>query len=376
MAQKKQKSKKKQKNLLPKIRLNWMWILGIIGAFSVALSIVISILIAAPEQKQLSQTEVNIANIANENNQTETDVSYQQYQIAGESVLGFALVRMNNSGDAVIAGHAPENSSVIIELNGSGIGAAQVDHHGEWVFLTPKPLPSGYHRLTLEAISEDLTTKIYGDQSLVIIVPKKSVVIQGEEGDEKQPLVVLLPSDAESGSRVLKNQFSADKTPLGANFTVNSIDYNNQGLLIIGGILQAKDIEILLYLDNKPIARKKIEGQGAVPVNWDVKVAGKISPGHYELRVDMVEGDRVVLRRILPVRWDELPNQNAQPETDFFIVQPGNSLWYIARSLFGEGAQHTTLYDANRQEIHDPDQIYPGQILLIPKAEEVEGEAQ
>ncbi|MCH9844776.1 MAG: LysM peptidoglycan-binding domain-containing protein [Alphaproteobacteria bacterium] len=373
MAQKKQKIKKKQKKLLPKIRLNWMWVLGIIGAFSVALSIFISILIAAPEQKQLSQTEVNIAN---ENNQTETQISYQQYQIAGESVLGFALVRMNNSGDAVIAGHAPENSSVIIELNGSSIGAAQVDHHGEWVFLTPKPLPSGYHRLTLEAISEDLTTKIYGDQSLVIIVPKKSVVIQGEEGDANQPLVVLLPSDSESGSRVLKNQFSADKTPLGANFTVNSIDYNNQGLLIIGGILQAKDIEILLYLDNKPIARKKIEGQGAVPVNWDVKVAGKISPGHYELRVDMVEDDRVVLRRILPVRWDELPNQNAQPETDFFIVQPGNSLWYIARSLFGEGAQHTTLYDANRQEIHDPDQIYPGQILLIPKAEEVEGETQ
>ncbi len=355
-----------------KFRLSWIGALGLMGAFFVGLSIIISIVISAPEQSEVSQTQENIANEQNEDVQ---EVSYQQYQIANESVLGFALVRINNSGDAVIAGHGPKASRVIVELNGDAIGTAQADHHGEWVFLTPKPLPSGHHRLTLEAISEDETTKIYGDQSLVIIVPKKSVIIQGGENDNEQPLVVLLPSDAESGSRVLKNQFAADKTPLGQHFTVSSIDYNNQGLLIIGGILQAQQVEMLVYLDNRPIARKRFEGQGAVPINWDVRVNGKIKPGHYQLRVDMVEGERVALRRILPLQWNDFRDET-EDEKEFFIVQPGNSLWYIARNVLGEGAQHTNLYDANRQEIHDPNQIYPGQILLIPKKEAKETQVE
>ncbi len=365
----KARTKKKSKpNLLwhfvkrhsAKLRINWIGLVGMSGAFFIGLSIIIPRL---NSDVTYSQTPVESTETSQ---QTEEKINYLQYQIADESVLGFQLVRINNSGDAVIAGHAPNAARVIIELNGEAIGTVQADKYGEWVFLTPTPLPTGHHRLTLEAISEDATTKIYGDQSLVMIVPQKSVIIQGGENDSGQPLVVLLPSDSESGSRVLSNQFAANKTPLGKHFTVNSIDYNNRGLLIIGGTVQATQIEMLVYLDNRPIARQRFEGQGAVPVNWDIKVDSKINPGLYQLRVDMVKDEQVILRRILPLQLTDV-TQEEQEKDEYFIVKPGNSLWYIARNLLGEGAQHTTLFDANRQEIHDPDQIYPGQILTIPK---------
>ncbi|MCM0019941.1 MAG: LysM peptidoglycan-binding domain-containing protein, partial [Tagaea sp.] len=46
---------------------------------------------------------------------------------------------------------------------------------------------------------------------------------------------------------------------------------------------------------------------------------------------------------------------------------PGNSLWRISRRIYGEGLRYTTIYAANREQIRDPDLIFPGQIFAVPK---------
>ena len=52
------------------------------------------------------------------------------------------------------------------------------------------------------------------------------------------------------------------------------------------------------------------------------------------------------------------------------IVQPGNSLWRIARRVYGEGLRYTVIYQANTEQIRDPDLIYPGQIFSLPEGAE------
>ena len=47
-------------------------------------------------------------------------------------------------------------------------------------------------------------------------------------------------------------------------------------------------------------------------------------------------------------------------------VQPGHTLWAIAREEFGEGVLYVQLFEANRDRIRDPDLIYPGQVFTIP----------
>ena len=54
------------------------------------------------------------------------------------------------------------------------------------------------------------------------------------------------------------------------------------------------------------------------------------------------------------------------PGTGFIIVQPGNNLWNISRVVYGEGVRYTTIYEANRDQIRDPDLIYPGQVFKAP----------
>ncbi|MBX6323142.1 MAG: LysM peptidoglycan-binding domain-containing protein, partial [Rhodospirillaceae bacterium] len=53
------------------------------------------------------------------------------------------------------------------------------------------------------------------------------------------------------------------------------------------------------------------------------------------------------------------------------VVQPGNSLWRIARRTLGDGIRFTAIYDANKSQIADPDLIYPGQVFVVPSPETV-----
>jgi nucleoid-associated protein YgaU len=41
-------------------------------------------------------------------------------------------------------------------------------------------------------------------------------------------------------------------------------------------------------------------------------------------------------------------------------VQPGDTLWAIAKKYYGNGAQYTKIYNANRDKIKNPNLIYPG----------------
>ena len=48
-------------------------------------------------------------------------------------------------------------------------------------------------------------------------------------------------------------------------------------------------------------------------------------------------------------------------------VQPGFTLWRIAREQFGDGVMYVQVFEANKDKIRDPDLIYPGQVFTIPK---------
>ena len=56
--------------------------------------------------------------------------------------------------------------------------------------------------------------------------------------------------------------------------------------------------------------------------------------------------------------------------SDLYTVRKGECLWWIAqyKDLYDDPFQWPIIYDANRNQIEDPDLIYPGQILSIPRS--------
>lgn len=47
-------------------------------------------------------------------------------------------------------------------------------------------------------------------------------------------------------------------------------------------------------------------------------------------------------------------------------VQPGFTLWAIAKGQYGDGLLYVQVFEANRERIRDPDLIYPGQVFTLP----------
>ena len=50
-----------------------------------------------------------------------------------------------------------------------------------------------------------------------------------------------------------------------------------------------------------------------------------------------------------------------------YTVKPGDTLSQIAQRLLGDAGAYRVIFDANRDQLSDPDKIKPGQVLKIPQ---------
>ncbi len=62
-------------------------------------------------------------------------------------------------------------------------------------------------------------------------------------------------------------------------------------------------------------------------------------------------------------------NQTAS-SSDVLTIEAGQTLWDISRSAqtYEKSCQWPVLYKANKEKIQDPDLIYPGQVLRVPRS--------
>ncbi|MDQ3015813.1 MAG: peptidoglycan-binding protein LysM [Bacteroidota bacterium] len=56
-----------------------------------------------------------------------------------------------------------------------------------------------------------------------------------------------------------------------------------------------------------------------------------------------------------------------EPEATFYEVQSGDSLSKIAKEHYGDATKYNSIFEANKPMLKDPNLIYPGQMLRIPK---------
>lgn len=49
-----------------------------------------------------------------------------------------------------------------------------------------------------------------------------------------------------------------------------------------------------------------------------------------------------------------------------YTVRKGDTLSHIAKAQYGEASRWQQIYEANRDQLDDPDLIHPGQVLRIP----------
>jgi nucleoid-associated protein YgaU len=53
-----------------------------------------------------------------------------------------------------------------------------------------------------------------------------------------------------------------------------------------------------------------------------------------------------------------------------YTVAKGDTLSHIAKHFYGKASHWHAIFEANRDQLDDPDKIFPGQVLKIPASQE------
>ena len=65
--------------------------------------------------------------------------------------------------------------------------------------------------------------------------------------------------------------------------------------------------------------------------------------------------------------WNRLRNGRPAPKrTESYTVQSGDTLSKISKQFYGDANRYMKIYDANKDQLNDPDKIKPGQVLKLP----------
>lgn len=260
----------------------------------------------------------------------------------------FDVVRVDARGNAVIAGRGAPGAEVALLANQRELTRTTITPAGEWVIILQNPLPTGTVELSL-LMRTPTGQEVRSDQVVVVSVP---------ESRDETPLVVLgRPGEA---SRVLQGpQEGVGVGPL----VLETVDYDENGSVIFSGrALPGSRVRILA--DGDLVAETQADAAG----RWSVSASTGFEPGIYSLQLDQLDAEgRVTAVIVLP--FERASREALALGGQRVVVQPGNSLWRIARQLYGEGLQYTVIYQANRDQIRDPDLIYPGQVLATPQTD-------
>lgn len=224
----------------------------------------------------------------------------------------FDVARVDEHGEAaVIAGQAAPGAKVELLRDGKALDTVVADASGQFV-MTPPQLPAGSYELTLRARAPDGTVTQSGRTMPVIIA-------------EAAPP----PAAKQEAGQEMKQAGKADDK----SDAVASLPSASPRLASVPD-RRAPRAKSAGAPKPRVLARAPAATAVASASPADVLHAAAAEAG----------GSRVISR--------------------------GDSLWALSRLAYGDGARYAVIFNANRDKIHDPNLIYPGQTFVMPQKAE------
>ena len=319
-----------------------------------------------------SGTEVNhdnlskIQNEVNLENKTSSDLEKNKDNLVENSETKVDIVRVDESGIAVIAGTAEPSTTIEAKIGNQTVGTTEVNKDGGFVIsgeISSSTEPQELKVITKadEVVKQDEEDTIIDNRDWVyetksfVILPgiineKNSQNVQNEKLDD------IIIVEVKKQDLVIKEE---TKNITVEKLTLDRIKYSENGTAILFGRAR-KEMNVLVYLDNNFQTKTTPSLDGA----WIVDL-GIVEPGIYKLRIDETTNNGDVIFRIETPFKQEAKDLLDKMFTKAITVQPGNSLWRIARRIYGRGIMYIDIYKKNDHLIKDPNLIYPGQVFSL-----------
>jgi nucleoid-associated protein YgaU len=237
------------------------------------------------------------------------------------------------------------------------VGRVKSNDRGEWVFTLDKPLAPGSRELSLKADNPGGKEKV-GDAPVVLVVPErpaagsdKTASGSSASGSNEAFAIKVKPGGA---VQLLQVPTSSEGS---GSVSVEVVNFDEKGNLSVAGRAPSQ-ASIQAYLDNQPIGSTSSDAKGA----WSISGHFPLDEGSHTVRADQVGADGKVVARAEIT----FTSGAGGPTAGKITVAFGNSLWRIAKRAYGNGFNFVTIYKANKDQIRNPDLIYPGQVFKLP----------
>ena len=307
----------------------------------------------------------------------------------------FDAVNVDPSGDAVIAGRAAPNAKVELRDAGKTLAEATADGEGQFVIIPSAPLAPGDHSLSLAANDDKSAQETSKTVAVSVPAPPEAKVAAAPSPQEAKAVPPTASLMSAPSRQAMRTVATPPSTP-GARVAIRSVQADAVGGLVARGSAEP-DATVRLYLNDADVADAKTEADG----RWSLTIKSGMTPGGYLMRADEISPGHttVVASANTPFDYPELPGADspgtagappapaaaplpsaerpstaspADPVIDSVQtkrVAIGHTLWELSRNYYGDPTRYPEIYEANKWEIHNPNLIYPGQVVVVPKSE-------
>ena len=305
-------------------------------------------------------------NEVNSENKTSSDLVKNKDDLAEKDETKIDVVRVDESGIAVIAGTAEPSTTIEAKIGNKTLGKTDVNKDGGFVIsgeISSSSKPQELRVITKkdEGVKTDQADSkkdnkdwVYETKSFIIlpgIINKKNG--QNVKNEKLDDIIIV---EIKKQDLVIKEE---PKSITVEKLTLDRIKYSENGTAILFGRAR-KEMNVFVYLDNNFQTKTTPGSDGS----WKIDL-GVVQPGIYKLRIDETTNNGSVKFRIETPFKQEAKDLLDKMFAKAITVQPGNSLWRIARRIYGRGIMYIDIYKKNNHLIKDPNLIYPGQIFSL-----------
>ena len=276
-----------------------------------------------------------------------------------DEVPTFDIVTVTPEGDLLVAGRGRRGEKLRVMANGEEIGTVRTGGTGDFVFTTEDRVVPGEYVVRL--VPEE-RPDAFSREVAVLGVPDPDAA--------REPVVVL--SDPKDGTRLVPEDGEARTV---APVRIEAVELEKGRLYVAGDANE--DARVRVYIDEAFIGEAEATGNRRFLLEAD----RPLGAGRHTVRADLIENGEVTARAEVPLIHEPLQPDGEGASTpedapaddpgairtgSSLIIKWGDSLWRISRRTYGRGTRYSTIYKANRDQIRDPDKIYPGQVFKLP----------
>ncbi len=312
----------------------------------------------------------------------------------------FDVLRVEPTGSIVIAGKASANATVDLLSRSKIIGTTKSNEGGDFVIALDDPLKPGDYQLVLRATGAN-GTAMTSVETAIVSIPETStgqvLALVEQSGQPSRMITTPEATPAPDTGQALATAAPKGDKPLvqpavKARIAVEAVEIEGNKLFVAGTAEAGSTVKVYANSDLLGSTMTTPEGR------FLVQTIKELAVGDYIIRADMLgsdgvtvlaksavpfkreAGERVSAVASVPVAGEAAQTESAtaqvatgdsatplQSVEGSVIIRRGDNLWRISRRTYGEGMRYTTIYLANKEQIRDPDRIFPGQVFSLPE---------